>query len=154
MDATFFNDPAALSLIAGLALLGFDTLVLGLSPVMFFALAALLTSGGLYASGWRPSLIVTAALAAALGLLLAFFGKAPLQRFQNANIRDDDSSDLIGRELTTTQPVTKRGGAVYWSGVEWQARLEGGAAVERVEAGARMRVTKVDNLALILTPAE
>jgi membrane protein implicated in regulation of membrane protease activity len=154
MDATFFNDPAALSLIAGLALLRFDTLVLGLSPMMFFALAAVLTSSGLYASGWRPSLIVAAALIAALGLLLTFFGKVPLQQFQNANIREDDSSDLIGRELTTTQPVTKAGGAVYWSGVEWQARLAESAALERAEAGARMRVTKVDNLALILTPAE
>jgi membrane protein implicated in regulation of membrane protease activity len=134
MGSTFFNDPAALSLIAGLALLGFDTRVLGMSPMMSFALAAALTSCGLYASGWRPSLIVAAALIAALGLLLALFRKAPLQQFQSANIREDDSSDLIGRELTTTQPVTRAGGAVYWSGVERQTRLAKSAAVERAEA--------------------
>ena len=64
MEPAFFYDPANLSLIAGLALLGLDIVVIGLSPVMFVAVGALLTSALLYATGWRPALVETAAIVA------------------------------------------------------------------------------------------
>ena len=152
MEPTFFYDPANLSLIAGLALLGFDIVVIGLSPVMFVALGALVVSAMLYVSGWRPALIETAALVSGASLLIALVGRRPLQRFQNADVQEDASSDLIGRELTTTHEVTKTEGVVHWSGVEWQARLAEDAPVERAAPGARMKVVKVANLALVLAP--
>lgn len=154
MDATFFSDPAVLSLVAGLALLGLDIIVIGLSPVMFVAVGALVTSALLYATGWRPTLLETAALAAGVSLVIAIFGKRPLQRFQNADVQEDQSSDLIGRELTTTHEVTKHSGVVRWSGVEWEARLAEDLALEMVEAGARMKVVKIENLVLMLAPIE
>ena len=123
METAFLYDPANASLIAGLILLGLDIVVIGLSPVMFVAVGALLTSAVLYATGWRPSLVETAAIVAGAGLLIAIVGRKPLQRFQNADVEEDKSSDLIGRELTTTHEVTKTRGVVFWSGVEWQARL-------------------------------
>ncbi|KAF0125206.1 MAG: hypothetical protein FD148_2300, partial [Methylocystaceae bacterium] len=73
-------------------------------------------------------------------------------RFQNADIEEDKSSDLIGRELTTTHEVTKRHGVVFWSGVEWQARLAQDSPVESLAPGARARVVAVENLALVLAP--
>jgi hypothetical protein len=152
MEPAFFYDPANLSLIAGLALLGFDIVVIGLSPVMFVALGALAVSATLYASGWRPSLIETAALVAGASLLIALVGKRPLQKFQSADVREDESSDLIGRELTTTHEVTKTKGVVHWSGAEWQARLAEDSPIERVAPGERMKVVKVANLALVLKP--
>jgi hypothetical protein len=152
MDASFLNDPAELSLVIGLALLGLDIVVIGFSPVMFLALGSLATSALLYAMDWRPTLVETAALAAASSLALAVFGLGPLRRFQNAAVEEDRSSDLIGRELTATHEVTKAGGVVYWSGVEWKARLAADAGAESLAPGARARVTAIDNLVLVLTP--
>ncbi|PPD43921.1 MAG: hypothetical protein CTY15_08780 [Methylocystis sp.] len=152
MEPAFLTDPANASLIAGLALLALDIGVIGLSPVMYVALGALLTSAGLYATGARPGLLETAAIAAGLSLVIAILGHKPLQRFQNADVQEDQSSDLIGRELVTTQEVTKAGGRVYWSGVDWDARLAADAAVETLQPGARARVARVENLTLVLAP--
>lgn len=152
MDAALLYDPANASLIAGLILLGLDIVVIGLSPVMFMAVGALVTSAALYATGWRPSLVETAAIVAGVSLLIAIVGRTPLQRFQNADIEEDKSSDLIGRELTTTHEVTKTHGVVFWSGVEWQARLSEDASVDSLAPGARARVVAVQNLALVLAP--
>jgi membrane protein implicated in regulation of membrane protease activity len=153
MEPAFLYDPANLSLIVGLALLGLDIVVIGLSPVMFFALGSLATSALLYVTGWRPTLIETAAFAAAASLALALVGRKPLQDFQGADVQEDRSSDLIGRELTTTHEVTKAGGKVYWSGVEWQARLAEDSNVDRLEPGVRARVAHIESLVLVLTPA-
>lgn len=152
MEPSFFYDPANLSLIVGLALLGLDIVVIGLSPVMFFALGSLATSATLYVTGWRPTMVETAALAAGASLLIALVGRKPLQRFQNADVQEDQSSDLIGRELVTTHEVTKTGGRVHWSGVTWEARLMADAGVERLAPGAKARVARVENLALVLEP--
>jgi len=152
MDATLFSDPAIFSLIVGLVLLGVDIFVIGFSPVMFVALGALATGALLYVVGWRPSLVATAAICALASLLIAALGWRPLRRFQSADIQDDQSSDLIGRELTTTHAVSKRGGVVRWSGVEWRAKLAEDAGVDKVEAGARVKVAKVKGLTLILRP--
>lgn len=152
MEPAFFMDSANLSLIVGLALLGFDIVVLGLSPIMFVAIGAVVTSAALYATGARPGLVETAAIAAALSLVIAIFGRKPLQRFQSADVQEDQSSDLIGRELTTTHEVTKETGRVHWSGLDWEARLSPDAPVESLAAGVRARVTRVDNLVLVLEP--
>jgi len=116
MESGFLYDPANASLIAGLILLGLDIVVIGLSPVMFIAVGALLTSAALYATGWRPSLVETAAIVAGSSLLIAIVGRKPLQQFQNADIEEDKSSDLIGRDVTMTHEVTKTHGVVFWSG--------------------------------------
>jgi hypothetical protein len=146
-------DPANLSLVVGLALLALDIAVIGLSPLMFFALGALATSALLFATGYRPTLLATAALAATLSLVIALVGKKPLQRFQNADVEEDRSSDLIGRELTTTHEVTKSGGVVHWSGVDWRARLAEEASAEKLAPGDKARVERIENLVLVLTPA-
>ncbi|ATQ67989.1 hypothetical protein Ms3S1_17630 [Methylosinus sp. 3S-1] len=148
-----FYDPANLALVVGLALLALDIAVIGLSPLMFFAIGALAASALLYLTGLRPSLIETAALAAALSLAIALIGKKPLQRFQNADVEEDRSSDLIGRELTTTHEVTKTGGKVHWSGVDWRARLAPDAVADSLAPGARAKVTAIESLTLVLTPS-
>jgi membrane protein implicated in regulation of membrane protease activity len=152
METIAHLDSAALALMVGLALFAFDTLVLGLSPVMFVAVAALATSAALYATGARPGLVEAAAVVAGLSLVIALVGRKPLQRFQNADVQEDQSSDLIGRELTTTHEVTKTSGRVYWSGVDWEARLAPDSAIPRMAPGVRAKVTRVDNLVLVLAP--
>jgi inner membrane protein len=161
MDGIIDN-PAVFLLIAGLILLGIDIFVIGLSPLIFVAAGALAAggimfltswkSGILYLAGWNPGFLEALALCAAISLALAIVGRRPLQRFQNANIREDQSSDLIGRELVTTHEVTKTEGFIYWSGTQWQARLAGSVQADRVGPGVRMQVVQVKNLALILVP--
>jgi membrane protein implicated in regulation of membrane protease activity len=152
MESGFLYDPANASLIAGLILLGLDIVVIGLSPVMFIAVGALLTSAALYATGWRPSLVETAAIVAGASLFIAIVGKKPLQQFQNADVEEDKSSDLIGRDVTMTHEVTKTHGVVFWSGVEWQARLAADSDADSLAPGARARIVAVQNLALVLAP--
>ncbi len=152
MEPALFTDPANVTLIVGLALLGLDIAVIGLSPIMFVALGSLVTSAALYVSGARPGLVETAAIAAALSVAVALLGRKPLQQFQSAGVKEDQSSDLIGRELTATDDVTKESGRVHWSGLYWEARLSPDAKVDRIVAGARARVTRVENLALVLEP--
>jgi inner membrane protein len=154
METITALDSAALTLIVGLALFAFDTLVLGLSPVMFVAVAALATSAALFTTGARPGLIEAAAIVAGLSLVIALVGRKPLQRFQNADVQEDQSSDLIGRVLTTTQEVTREHGRVYWSGVDWEARLAPDAKTPRLAPGVRAKVTRVDNLVLVLAPVD
>jgi inner membrane protein len=159
-----FDQPALLFLIAGLLLLGFDIFVLGLSPLLFVAAGALATGGILYAAswksgvlflaGWNPGFLEALALCAAISLVFAIFGRGPLQKFQNANIREDNCSDLIGREVVTTQEVTKTEGFIYWSGTQWQARLAANVDADCVRKGVRMKVVAVKNLALILRPVD
>jgi inner membrane protein len=163
MEAIIDN-PATVLMIAGLLLLGTDIFIVGVSPLMFVAAGALVTSGILYLTawkssilyltGWHPGFLEALALCAAVSLALALIGKRPLQRFQNANIQEDQSSDLIGREVVTTQDVTKTEGWIYWSGTQWQARLADGVRAERVGPGVRMQVVAVKNLALILQPVD
>jgi inner membrane protein len=163
MDAIISN-PAQLYLIAGLLLLGIDIFLIGLSPLMFIAIGALVTSGILYVSGWKtgilhligwnPGVLEPLVMCALISLLAAVAGRRPLQAFQNSNVQEDKSSDLIGREVVTTHEVTRSEGCLYWSGTLWQARLADSARVERVGPGVRMQVEKVKNLALILRPAD
>lgn len=146
------QNPVIVYLVVGLALLGFDIFIIGLSPLMFVAVGALLTSGFLYATGWNPGVLEVLAVCAAISLLIAVFGRKPLQAFQNANVQEDNSSDLVGVEVVTTGVVTKNGGWIDWSGSHWQAKLVEDASVEQIEKGVRARVVRVQNLALVLRP--
>lgn len=147
-----FANPVILYLIVGLILLGADIFIIGLSPLMFVAVGALLTSGILYVVGWKPGPVQALALCGVISLLIAIIGRQPLQSFQNSNIREDNSSDLIGHELITTQEVTKTGGWVEWCGTHWQARLAEDAEVDKIGPGVRTQVVQVIDLALILRP--
>lgn len=152
MDQTFLFDPANASLIAGLILLATDIVVIGLSPVMFVGVGAVLTSMLLFATGWRPSVVETLALVAGASLLVTLIGWRPLQRFQSADIAEDQSSDLIGRELVTTHEVTKQSGRVHFSGLDWEARLAAETPVETLAPGTAARIARVENLTLVLAP--
>jgi inner membrane protein len=158
------DHPALLFLITGLILVGFDIFVLGLSPLLFAAAGALATGGIFYAAawkggilslaGWNPGLLEGLALWGVISLVFAIFGRGPLQKFQNTNVEEDKSSDLIGRELVTTQEVTKTEGFIYWSGTQWQARLAANVDADHVGKGVQVKVVEIKDLALILRPAD
>ncbi len=152
MEPSFLFDPANASLVAGLVLLAVDILVIGLSPLMFVGAGAIFVSLLLYATGWRPAPAETLAIIAAASLLIARLGWRWLQSFQTMDVKEDQSSDLIGRELVTTHEVTKDSGRVHWSGLDWEARLAADATVDSLAPGARARVARVENLTLVLAP--
>jgi len=146
------KDPVAVYAIIGLALLGADIGIIGLSPLMFVGGGALGMSGLLYISGWHPSLVDGLAAWAVVSLLTAIMGWRPLRRFQNANIQEDNNSDLVGRELVTTETVTKTGGWIEWSGTHWQVRLAPDVKDESIKVGIRARVEQVKDLVLVIRP--
>ncbi len=151
MEALLSN-PVIFYLVAGLIILGVDIFLIGLSPLAFVGVGAVLTAGILYYGSFSLNLLEALALCAFVSLLLALVGYGPLRRFQNSNVREDDSSDLIGREVVTTTEVSKTGGNLDWSGTVWQARLADDVPADKVDAGVRTRIVKVVNSALVLRP--
>jgi membrane protein implicated in regulation of membrane protease activity len=159
---TIIETPAVIFLIVGLVLFGMDIFVIGLSPLLFVAAGALVTSaivfvagwggGILHLAGWTLGYLEAGAIWAILSVLIALVGRGRLEAFQSAGIEDDRSSDLIGREMVTTEEITKTAGWISFSGTTWQARLADSVDTDRIGPGVRMRVVQVKNLALVLRP--
>jgi membrane protein implicated in regulation of membrane protease activity len=146
----FSQNPAHLFYtITGLCLV-MELGVLGMSgPLLFVALGSLLTgvlmSLGVI-TGWEMAILSLGVLTALSALLLW----KPFKRFQNERIAQDTSSDMIGRVLPVTQMVSRDQGAVSYSGIEWQVRLNSSA--EPVVVGNRVRVVAVDGALLLVQP--
>lgn len=136
--------------LAGACLL-LEMSVLGMSgPLLFVALACVVT--GILVSlqliqGWELELLSVGVLSA-LGAALLW---KPLKKFQNAKIAPDTSSDMIGRDLPVTLPVTHSEGRVAYSGIEWQARLAA-SCQQPIAVASRARVVAVDGSLLIVMP--
>lgn len=136
--------------IAGICLV-LELSVLGMSgPLLFLALSCLLTgimvTVGMV-SGWEMEVLSVGVLAALSAALLW----KPLKKFQNAGGGRDTSSDMIGKVLPVTQSITHDQGAVAYSGIDWQARLDA-AYVEPVAVGGRAYVVAVEGSLLLVRP--
>ena len=116
----FFYILAGISFILELSVLGLS------GPLLFFAMASLVTalfiSFGLL-SGWEVEFFTTAVLTG----LIALFLWRPLKNFQNSGGGTDTSSDMISRVVPASKDITAEGGAIRYSGINWQARLDPGA---------------------------
>lgn len=151
---TLLGDQATLFLIVGLILIAVDMLVVGLSPLMFIAAGALLTSALIHVASLDLDLLEALLLAAGLAVAAALLGWYPLRRLQRSMASPPVGSDLVGRELETTAKVDKSAGTIRWSGTEWRARLDATAPMPSVPPGTRVRITAVDGVTLVLAPAE
>ncbi len=137
--------------IAGVCLV-LELSVLGMSgPLLFLALGCLLT-GSLVSlgviAGWEIEVLSVGILAALSAALLW----KPLKKFQNSGVGRDTSSDMIGKILPVTQEITRDQGAVSYSGIDWQARLDP-AYTESVSQGGRACVVAVDGSLLLVRSA-
>lgn len=126
--------------------------VLGMSgPLVFIALGSLLT-GVLMSLGlitqWEMA-ILSLGLITTLSALVLW---KPFKRMQNKRAAPDTSSDMVGRVLRVTQPVSRQQGAVSYSGIEWQVRLVRDA--EPVAVGALVRVVAIEGGLLLVDAAE
>ena len=125
-DQTFY-------LIGGVSL-GVELALLGLGgPLLFFGLAAFFT-GALSSfgviSGWDLEIFTLAISTAILAIVLW----RPLRNFQNAGGGPDTSSDMIGLNVPAATDISRSGGKIRYSGIDWNARLSVDAGVETIAA--------------------
>ena len=118
-------------LIAGLSFV-IELSIMGLSgPLLFFAMASLLTgilvSIGLI-DGWQSEIVSVGLLTA----LIAFILWKPLKQFQNTKSNTDNSSDMIGLKVPASSEINASSGTIRYSGINWQARLADEANVELI----------------------
>ena len=139
----FFYVLAGTSFILELSLLGLS------GPLLFFAIASLVTalliSVGLI-SGWEVEILVVGVLTVVIALLLW----KPLKKFQNSGGGADTSSDMIGREVKVSKDITAEEGAIRYSGIDWQARLDASANEAFLAAGEQCIIASVNgNIMLV-----
>jgi len=139
----FFYVLAGTSFILELSLLGLS------GPLLFFAIASLVTalliSVGLI-SGWEVEILVVGVLTVLIALLLW----KPLKKFQNSGGGADTSSDMIGRVVAVSKDITAEEGAIRYSGIDWQARVDGSAKEAFIAAGEQCVIASVNgNIMLV-----
>jgi len=118
-------------------------------PLLFFATASLITailiSAGLI-SGWQLEFFTAAVLTGLIALLLW----RPLKNFQNSGGGSDTSSDMISRVVTASKDITHEQGAIRYSGIDWQARIEAGADETFIAEGDQCMITSVDGNVMLV----
>lgn len=133
----FFYVLAGTSFVLELSLLGFS------GPLLFFAIAslctALLISVGLI-SGWEAEIFVVGVLTVLIALLLW----KPLKKFQNKGDGADTSSDMIGRVVAASKDITAEEGAIRYSGIDWQARVDASASETFIAEGEQCIIASVN----------
>lgn len=139
----FFYVLAGTSFILELSLLGLS------GPLLFFAIASLVTalliSVGLI-SGWEAEILVVGVLTVLIASLLW----RPLKKFQNSGGGADTSSDMIGRAVTVSKDITAEEGAIRYSGIDWQARLDASANEAFIAEGEQCIIASVNgNIMLV-----
>jgi inner membrane protein len=125
--------------------------VLGMSgPLLFIAvgcvMAGLLVTLHIIHS-WEIEFLMVGVFA----VLSAAMLWKPLKSFQNAGGGPDTSSDMIGKNLPVTFLITRDQGRVFYSGIEWQARLDD-AVVEPIAVTSHVQVVGVNGALLIVKP--
>lgn len=145
----FLQHQAAFWLALGFVLLAVEILAFGLGSgvLLFGSLGAILT-GILLWAGWLPAVwwIGIACFAIASGALAAVLWK-PLMAMQNNNARmgEDQSSDLIGYRFVLDTEITRQTpGKLRYSGIDWRVYLSERADSDRLAAGQRVQVERVN----------
>tara|TARA_B100000809_G_scaffold51759_2_gene47081 strand:+ start:2641 stop:3129 length:489 start_codon:yes stop_codon:yes gene_type:complete len=139
----FFYVLAGTSFILELSLLGLS------GPLLFFAIASLVTalliSVGLI-SGWEAEILVVGVLTVLIASLLW----RPLKKFQNSGGGADTSSDMIGRVVTVSKDITAEEGAIRYSGIDWQARLDASANEAFIAEGEQCIIASVNGNTMLV----
>jgi len=149
MEYFLHNLDQLLYAIAGFCLV-LELSVLGFSGVLlFFAIACGVT--GIFVSlglitRWPFAVLSVGILSVICALVLW----KPLKKFQGPAQVKDTSSDMIGQIVPVSEAVTKLGGAVRHSGINWQARLAVDATIETLDVGLRVEICAVDGNVMIV----
>lgn len=137
--------------VAGICLL-LDLSILGMSgPLLFMGIGALIT-------GVLISLGLLGHLSAALAIFAGFSAAStallwqPLKRLQNKEAAPQTTSDMVGKIIPASARITKTDGRVYYSGVEWLARLDASTDAP-IEPETQVQVTSVDGTIMLVRVA-
>jgi len=149
IDYLFQHHDKFLYIIAGVALLVELTLI-GLSgPLLFFAIGCALT-GVLISlnmiSTWEIELLFVGLFT----LLSSLVMWKPLKKFQGKGPVSDNSSDMIGQMVTVSETLSKQGGSIRFSGINWTARLDQNSSIETIEIGQLVKIYAVDGNIMII----
>jgi len=149
IDYLFQHHDKFLYIIAGVALL-IELSLVGLSgPLLFFAIGCALT-GVLISlnmiSTWEAELLFVGVFT----LLASLVMWKPLKQFQGKGQVSDNSSDMIGQMVTVSETLTKQGGSIRFSGINWTARLEQDSDITSVAVGELVKIYAVDGNIMII----
>ena len=134
------NLPESL-IMAGLALLAIEVVVLGFSTfVLFFVGLAALVAGGLMAVGVLPDSMLSAlSSVGVLTALLAMLLWRPLKSMQSDVENNKVTSDLVGHSFILNEAVSMTKNPAYrYSGIDWNLSSE-----QELSAGTLVEVTGV-----------
>jgi membrane protein implicated in regulation of membrane protease activity len=145
------NPDKLLYTLAGICLV-VELSVLGLSgPLLFFGIGCVIT--GLFVSiglleSWIP-IIVSVGIVTGITTLLLW---KPLKSFQGPKNVRDTSSDMIGQTVPVSETVTRNGGSIRHSGINWQSRLDVNVSVDEIVSGERAEISAVEGNVMIIKP--
>jgi membrane protein implicated in regulation of membrane protease activity len=150
---SYFNENHAhlFYLMAGISFV-IELTILGLSgPLLFFALASVLT-GILISlnilSGWESECFTVGLLSG----IIAWVLWKPMKRFQNSGGGADTSSDMIGKQVPSSSTITHEDGSIRFSGIDWSARLSNDTQETSVAANTSCIITGVDGNTMLVKP--
>ena len=138
-------------LIAGLSFI-IELSIMGLSgPLLFFAIASLVT-GVLVnlgvVEGWQTEILAVGILSAITAVILWH----PLKKLQNSKDKTDDSSDMIGLKVPASSDINKVGGTIRYSGINWQARLADDVEIDSITDGEQCQIIAITGNTMLVQP--
>jgi inner membrane protein len=140
-------------MIAGISFL-LELTVMGIGgPLLFFAIASLLTGvliGVGVISGWEAELFTVGILTGITTLVLW----RPLKKFQNEGGGPDTSSDMIGQQVPVSNEVTATSGTIRHSGINWTSRLSKECEVETISVDTMCVIVSVEGNVMIVKPLD
>lgn len=135
------NNLSEILIMAGLALLAIEVMVLGFSTfVLFFVGLAAVVAGGLMTFGILPESMFSAlSSVGVLTALLAILLWRPLKSMQGNVERKKVTSDLVGHSFILEEAVSMTKNPAYsYSGIQWKLSSE-----QELSAGTLVEVTGV-----------
>jgi len=99
-------------------------------------------------SGWEIEGFVLGISTAITAVLLW----KPLKWLQNSGGGPDTSSDMIGRQVPTSNEITHYGGTIRYSGINWNSRLAKDCTSDCIPEGELCIITSVDGNIMLVKP--
>ena len=134
--------------LAGICLL-VDLSILGLSGPLFFVAMGSLVTGAVISLGLITQFNIALVLFAAASIASAVLLLKPLKKLQEKKAGPETTSDMVGKILPASARITRTDGRVFYSGVDWLARLDN-LSSEPIEVTSQVVVTSVDGTILMV----
>jgi hypothetical protein len=137
--------------LAGISLV-LELSIMGLSgPLFFFAIASAITGvlvGLGIIDGWAIEVLTVGILSALITLIMW----KPLKKLQNSRSKTDESSDMIGLQVTVVDDISKASGSIRYSGINWNARLAEEVNVEVIGSNQVCVIAAITGTTMLVKP--